>query len=170
MTTNITEEAKVHVFESAGLGKAPFKFVHMTIETYQACPGAPIQPGGSCDYCGHPIKQMYHIQSSDGKEFKVGCDCVEKTGDKGLKKQIDKKKREVAREKRREQYICTKEAILKLRSDYDLTKLPHPNHFMADKGLTLDDWLTWMFNHAGNAGLKKTYNTLLDILEKEGLL
>ncbi len=41
-----------HVFERAGLGLAPFRFVGMEEKTFQACPGAPIQAGSSCDYCG----------------------------------------------------------------------------------------------------------------------
>jgi len=73
-----------HIFETAGLGSAPFTFVGNERKYFQACPGAPLQCGGSCDYCGTGIVDMYHIQSSDGRSFKVGCECVKKTGDLGL--------------------------------------------------------------------------------------
>ena len=77
---------QLHVFERAGLGKAPFKFFKYTEETYQACHGAPIQPGGCCDYCGTGIIRTCWIKSADGKEFKVGADCVLRVGDAGLLK------------------------------------------------------------------------------------
>lgn len=82
--TDNTAEIGVHVFERAGLGKAPFRFVGFYEKTYQACPGAPIQPGSTCDYCGQGIMICCEILSADGKRFKVGSDCVNKTGDRGL--------------------------------------------------------------------------------------
>jgi hypothetical protein len=74
----------VHRFEAAGLGKAPFEVESFQICKYQACQGAPIQPGASCDFCGTGIMLVYVIRSADNRRFKVGCDCVEKTGDAGL--------------------------------------------------------------------------------------
>jgi hypothetical protein len=73
-----------HAFESAGLGKAPFRCVGFTRSVYQAHPDAPQQPGSSCDYCGTGIMDVALIRSVDGKTFKVGCNCVEKVGDQGL--------------------------------------------------------------------------------------
>jgi len=76
-----------HPFERAGLGKAPFRCVGMSVEQYQAIPGdpsCPMQPGASCDYCGQGIMLVYRIQGVDGARFKVGCDCVRKTGDTRL--------------------------------------------------------------------------------------
>lgn len=78
MTTNTATET-IHPFERSGLGLAPFRFVKYYESKYQACPGAPIQCGTSCDYCGTAIMGVYVIRSADGKEFKVGCDCVYKT-------------------------------------------------------------------------------------------
>jgi hypothetical protein len=77
-------EIGMHVFERAGLGKAPFRFAGFFEKKFQAHPGAPIQAGGSCDYCGTAIMGCYQVVSSDGRKFKVGCDCIEKTGDAGL--------------------------------------------------------------------------------------
>ncbi len=76
--------APIHRFEAAGLGKAPFRVEGFQVSKYQACPGAPIQAGSSCDYCGQAIMLVFAISSADGRRFKVGCDCVLKTGDAGL--------------------------------------------------------------------------------------
>lgn len=70
----------IHPFERAKLGTAPFRCVAVTKNAYQACPGAPVQPGSSCDYCGTGIMYEYWIVASDAKRFKVGCDCVARTG------------------------------------------------------------------------------------------
>lgn len=72
----------VHPFEAAKLGVAPFRCTRVTKEVYQACHGAPIQPGTSCDYCGTGIMYAYWIKGSEPEraEFKVGCDCVARTG------------------------------------------------------------------------------------------
>ena len=79
-------EQAAHKFESAGLGKAPFRFIGYEHKTYQAHPSAPVQVGGSCDYCGQGISNMYHVKSADGNRFKVGSDCIAKVDDKGLQK------------------------------------------------------------------------------------
>jgi hypothetical protein len=74
-------EQKLHPFEAAGLGEAPFYLDHVRWGVYyQACAGAPFQPGGSCDYCGTAIVNQFWIVGSNPaqKPFKVGCDCVEK--------------------------------------------------------------------------------------------
>lgn len=86
--TDNVAEVGMHVFERAGLGNAPFKVVGSYEMKWQACPGAPIQPGGSCDYCGQGIMYAVAIRSADGQKFKVGSDCVHKTGDAGLIKQF----------------------------------------------------------------------------------
>lgn len=77
---------KPHPFEAAGLGHAPFHVTGHAEKTYCAGPGAPIQCGGSCDYCGTGIVDHYYIKGSGpgDKEFHVGSDCVRKTGDRVL--------------------------------------------------------------------------------------
>jgi hypothetical protein len=91
---------RVHVFERAGLGLKPFKCVGFEVMKYQACQGAPIQPGTCCDYCGTGIMNVFWIVSSDGRKFKVGCDCVYKTGDGGLVKEVKDRQRQHNRELR----------------------------------------------------------------------
>lgn len=75
----------LHPFESAGLGKAPFRYVGMEHKVGPVMMadgitqiGAPGQPMGTCDYCLNGIAFCFRIRSADGKEFTVGCDCVEK--------------------------------------------------------------------------------------------
>lgn len=84
------EMEPTHVFERAGLGVAPFTFVGCEHKTYQACPGAPIQPGGACAYCGTGIVVHCIIRDANGREFAVGNECVRKTGDAGLRKDQNK--------------------------------------------------------------------------------
>ena len=50
--------AKIHPWERAGLGPAPYAYLGSYVKTYQSipgCPDCPIQPGSSCDYCGQGI-------------------------------------------------------------------------------------------------------------------
>lgn len=74
--TDMKTAAKAHWF--SGFGPGPYKVVGYSRLVYQACPGAPVQAGGSCDYCGTGIMHAYTIRCADGVEFKVGCDCVRK--------------------------------------------------------------------------------------------
>jgi hypothetical protein len=73
-----------HCFERAGLGLAPFRVTGFYTSKYCAAPGAPILPGTSCDYCGTGIMYVCEITDRNGTHFKVGCDCVGRTGDAGL--------------------------------------------------------------------------------------
>jgi hypothetical protein len=84
--TDNAAEIGAHVFEKAGLGRAPFKVVGCFELKWQAHPGAPVRAGGSCDYCGNAIMYAARIKSADGRTFKVGSDCVARTGDAGLLK------------------------------------------------------------------------------------
>lgn len=141
----------VHAFERAGLGKAPFKFVGAYEAKFQACPGAPVQAGTSCDYCGTGIMLVCRIQSADGREFKVGCDCVAKTGDAGLKKIIDRKmaeRRTAMAHANADKKIA--EALAILPSVEGVLKAqPHPRGF---RNLTAYDGVTWLLANAGRKG------------------
>ncbi len=102
----------VHKFEAAGLGKAPFQILRVETRTYQACPGAPVQVGTCCDFCGTGIKETYIIASADGGEFKVGNQCVRKTGDRGLiivVKAKEAEKRRAAAEKRHDARVAAQQ-------------------------------------------------------------
>lgn len=116
----------IHRFERAGLGKAPFRVKGYGREVYQAIPGdpsCPLQPGTSCDYCGTGIMDVAYVESSDGKRFKVGCDCVVKVGDAGLVRAIKNSPeyRKMQRDKRVALDARKKDEIQGL-----LAKLPQP--------------------------------------------
>lgn len=77
-------EYGLHLFQRAGLGLAPFEFVGHERRAYQASPDAPVQPGGSCAYCGTGIIDCFKLRSRDGHNFIVGSDCIAKAGDDGV--------------------------------------------------------------------------------------
>lgn len=70
-----------HPFEKAGLGKAPFSCTHVTENVWENGDGT-TKAGGVCDYCGTGIRWEFWIKGSiaGARQFKVGCDCVAKTG------------------------------------------------------------------------------------------
>lgn len=69
-----------HPFEKAGLGYAPFRCIGVRENAFEM-PDHTFKAGGCCDYCGTGIRWEYLIKgANDGRVFKVGCDCVEKTG------------------------------------------------------------------------------------------
>jgi hypothetical protein len=149
-------EIKVHVFERAGLGKAPYTFKGAGREIFQAIPGdpsCPIQPGTSCDYCGQGIMDVFHLASADGRRFKVGSDCINRAGDRGLK-------RAIAPAIRKAQHARDDARVAKAAAELDgvreaLRAQPHPYLFMAAKGSTLLDFVEWNLGHAGRSGKVK---------------
>jgi hypothetical protein len=70
-----------HPFQKSGLGIAPFSCTHVT-ENVFALPDGTSKAGGCCDYCGTGIRWEFWIKGSvaGARQFKVGCDCVAKTG------------------------------------------------------------------------------------------
>ena len=70
-----------HPFEKAGLGKAPFSCTGVSENVWDNGDGT-TKAGGVCDYCGTGIRWEFWIKGSiaGAKQFKVGCDCVAKTG------------------------------------------------------------------------------------------
>lgn len=91
-------ENTIHRFEAAGLGKAPFKVVGCREIIHTA--GGVSKAGGTCDFCGTGIRYAFLIESSDGKIFKVGSDCVKRTGDSALERQTKYAKAEYEEEKK----------------------------------------------------------------------
>ncbi|MGH7164981.1 MAG: hypothetical protein ACREIS_05585 [Nitrospiraceae bacterium] len=144
-----------HVFEH--LGQAPYRFVGYSQETYQACPGAPIQPGTSCDHCGTGISDVFRFVSADGRGFKVGSMCVDKAGDRGLKKQIGSTVNEVRRKRQAER---DRVRIGAAKAWFDGNRAAfeaeaHPRGFKdreTGQALTLADYIEWMFANAGTTG------------------
>ena len=111
----ITGNVKFHPWEEAGLGLAPFRFIalaQLPPRSLQAQnPDAynlamnelpTYAPLGTCHYCGHALRNNFIIESSDGKKFVVGSDCVEKIdlpGSSALKLKDDVKKALIAARK-----------------------------------------------------------------------
>ena len=160
-----------HVFEAAGLGTAPFRYVGFRerrgpekildangVWHGEEC-GAPGQPMGTCKFCGQGIAICCEIVSADGKRFIVGSDCVEKTGDAGLRKvktDVAKFKREqtLAREKVRISQLAARLVDdLPLRAKLD--SMQHPQKWGQDQGLSLFDSIVWFMDNAGHAGKMK---------------
>lgn len=159
-TLKAGETSTIHRFEIAGLGKAPFRFTgEVTEKTYQACSGAPVQAGSSCDYCGTCIRYEFWVRSADGKEFKTGCDCIHKTGDRGLIQQISAAERKLrdaknatAKVRKAERLAARVEAAkAKLPTVRGaLASQPHPNAYYASEGRTLLSYVEWCLeNGAG---------------------
>jgi len=82
-----------HPFQRAKLGLAPFRVAGYELCLFQI-PGHAPRAGSSCDYCGTAIANVFWIKSSDGKKFKVGCDCVAKTGDVKLVAEVKASQKE----------------------------------------------------------------------------
>jgi len=157
--------ASIHVFEQAGLGKAPFRFIgHLEMPSrglQEANPTAynlamsehPRTTNGlgvgSCHFCGTPISTHCLIQSADGQTFFVGSDCVEKTGDAGLKAGIRRMARERNRtrnETRRRELTPVLEALVN-DNEMTLAGMPHPNSHFARQGKTWKDYADWMMKN-----------------------
>lgn len=113
----------IHEFEIAGLGKAPFRFLYVASlpsptlaeqnpQSYQnAMRDLPRGIAlGCCSYCGHDLVHNFIVRSSDGKDFAVGSECIEKVGDKGLITAVRLHERQVRQEKRRAKEAKEQEA------------------------------------------------------------
>ena len=147
-----TTVEKIHAFEKAGLGKAPFRIIGYERKTYQSHPGAPVQVGGSCDYCSTGIIDTFWVKSVDGKEFKVGSSCINKCGDSGLKSSIKKYASKIRKEKEQDKI----NAGLLLLEDSEMIKklesIPHSKEWLSAQGKTKYDEIKWYFDNAGNRG------------------
>lgn len=173
MNTTNTAPA-IHPFEKRCLGLAPFRCTGSYESKYQAIPGdpsCPIQPGSTCDYCGQGIVNVFTIKSSDGKTFKVGCDCVAKTARECAKTELERDARKVvddvnkiktaAANKRKDVVIAV--AMTKLEANASRLDVmieiygKHRNAF---------DWLRWMFANGGRTGKLKAAKQLDEILAR----
>lgn len=156
-----------HPFERAGLGKAPFRCVGSYESKYQAIPGdpsCPIQPGSSCDYCGQGIMMVCVIRDANGVEFKVGCDCVHRSGDKALAKPVSAIKAAHVKSVKASRDAAKADELVAILADEQkraaLAAKPHPHAWRAEKGATLLDWAEWMRKHSGATGQAKLLKAL----------
>lgn len=160
----------IHKFEAAGLGAAPYRYVgcERTVVAEGFGADATVRPAASCDFCSTAISTAFHLVSADGKKFKVGCDCITKAGDEGLKRLISADVRKMEREKRaardakKNEQVNARAAELLARPEVceRLAASPHPNQWRAEKGETLLDSVKWMLNHAGTAARVHTIKVI----------
>ena len=152
----MTTAMAIHPFEKSGLGTAPFRYIgmiHQEISYGEAIGhinGVEVQtkPGGTCDHCGHYIRDMFRVESSDGQRFKVGCDCIMKV-DMVLGRAINQ---DVKAAKRQRELGRIKAATAALPTAHSLRSEPHPTAWMAQQGATLWHYCEWMLWHAGQSG------------------
>jgi len=161
-------ETATHVFEQAGLGRAPFRFVGFEDTAANADENGMVRsstggvemvtkPGGSCDFCGSYITQFCWIRSADDRRFKVGTSCVSKAGDKGL---FDKVKRAAGRVRRAKAKARETARIEAARAAFVaegsevrawLAQYPSPQPWLAAKGKTWADTVEWHLVRAREA-------------------
>lgn len=175
-------ENSIHAFEKAGLGKAPFRIVGvgnkvgplrytdpksgLTMEV-----GSPGQPMGVCKFCGQGIMECWSIKSADGNIFDVGCECVRKTGDAGMKKVIDAHKAKVNREKRQAKAAEDKVYVAGVIGDQYrmslLRAIAHPYGFedrVTKRPLSAAEYIEWMAPRCGDSGMMKLAKWLRKVL------
>ena len=134
----------VHKWTQMG-AVAPYKFIGFEKAEFQAHSDAPVQAGATCDYCGTGIMNVFKIEDSTGKSFKLGCECIKALNDKKLTYETDIVISQQNRVKRIE-----KEHNLRARLEPEYLKAleilatkPHPNTYFASQGKTAKDYITY---------------------------
>lgn len=174
---DMANATKVHPWERAGLGVAPFRVVgvfvdigpHVTeIDGIRTEIGSPGQPMGTCAYCSQGIAECWQIRSADGKKFIVGCDCVRRAYDDAeapiaieteAQRQIAQLKAE-RNEKIREAKWAKSQALrAKIADELEknpafATDHPHPYESQRAKGKTLRDYVINKLGVCGMEGVR----------------
>ena len=168
-TTNENETTdRVHPFERAGLGRAPFRFVGVE---YKVGPirmldadgnptntmvGSPGQPMGTCDFCGQALVECCSVRSADGKTFTVGNVCIDKTRDKRIADpmKVALRKARLAKKHERDAARIARNLETIARDDVRaaLAAMPSPHASRAERGETALDWTEWFLANAGTSG------------------
>lgn len=115
---------------------------------------------------------VYFVKSSDGVEFKVGCDCIAKTlrgFDATIPEdfraefaKVEYEKREARRVAKMEQVRRRAEKALAILDAHPtlFTTAPHPFEYHAKQGKTLRDYCEWVLKHGGSAGRAEICGTI----------
>lgn len=140
-----------HKWERMG-AVAPYTYKGFAVSIYQASSEAPKQPGTTCDYCGTGIINVFYIQDSNGKSFKLGCECIKALNSPRLTVLVESKVRELNRLKRAEN---ESNKVKALEDDYQhalkvLSKFPHPKPYFAEKGMTHADYVKYWAKNSKN--------------------
>lgn len=159
--TNTGDKMNVHPWEARGLGKAPFRYngAARTVHVVGVM-SAVVQPAGSCAYCGAALSYSCYIKDANGAEFTVGDTCVEKLWtaelDHASRRVLSQAKNALNKAKRNAQKARESARIDAAMNCSDavrdaLDAEPHPTR----AGLTLRDWVGFMFQNAGHTGKLK---------------
>jgi len=155
MNNSNTVPGMVHIFETAGLGKAPFKVARVTTDC------------GNCEYCNTAIVYRFYLTDATGKTFFVGSDCVLKTGDAGLIRIVEAEVKKRQAEMRKMRDDAKLEEYKTLMADpaviEKMKNLPHPTRWYASQGRTLHDYATFAMRYAGKSAKIKFLKTLKSI-------
>lgn len=158
MKTENANEVGMHRFERAGLGKAPYSFTGSS-ENVIRYPDGSTKSGGTCDFCGTGIRTECHLRSADGRDFKVGCDCIAKAGDIGLLKAYktspEYRKHQAQLRDAKNKRVAAEIAALLAQLSPQLSTMPHPRGFTDRRTgapLTALDQATWEQANCGAAG------------------
>jgi hypothetical protein len=142
----VMAQSKIHAFEEAGLGKAPFKCV----QVYWS------QTLRACDFCSTCIMEVCVIRSSDNRTFIVGNQCVFKTGDRGLidlvKREVNALRARMRKEKDAARVASAKELLNNNQVKESLAAQPHPIAYWAEQGRTLLSYVEWLMENGGMSG------------------
>lgn len=151
-----TANQTMHIFEQAGLGRAPYRYL-----------GIEKQHTG-CQFCATAIMFKFWLLSADGKKFFVGSDCILKSGDAGLKRLIDadlKKHQKELRLERENTVLSLFEGYLSFHPEFWTAdgpfKGPHPFRYYAAQGRTMADYQKFCFDHSGRSTKAKLARTWL---------
>ena len=140
-----------HRFTRAGFGNAPFRLIGHSENVFNNGDGT-TKAGGTCDYCGTGIRWEFHVQSADGKKFKIGCDCARHLYDSKLvvviESEMRKIKKAAAAAKKAAKEVADRAELPALAVIWEaaLVKLadqPHPNEYFASQGKTLADYFLY---------------------------
>lgn len=119
---------------------------------------------GSCSHCGRPIKFVYVVVCADGSRWGVGCSCIENINPETVsdRKLVDDAKKAKAKQAKvkRHQTVDSGEAWITEHVE-ELRAVPHPKI----NGLTMVDYLNWMFERAGVVGKTRAIRLAKKALE-----
>ena len=147
----------------------PWAYIGGSTKTYQACHGAPIQPGAACDHCGTGIIEVHTFRGADGRLFEVGSTCVEKMFREMRTKSLSAAMRKIKNERNAKARARAKIKRTADKADAELltttkrdaaSRLPHPAQWAADQGKTLADWAEWMLRFGGGPAAKQVIQKL----------
>jgi hypothetical protein len=110
---------------------------------------------------------MYEVESSDGKRFHVGCDCIMKTGDRKLERAVTLAERSHAKKLRDARKVAVKAEYAALLADPDTKqKLAGKTVQTFTQARDMFSYYEFMFKCCGAAGKARYLKDLKKELSK----